>query len=93
MKSDRILAEEIKREDAATREFALGSIRSAVLRIDEIRQEMINAGLALKGGYITPQAALEWCDEFAPGCLGYIPHGSGLALPPKSREVRLHEPT
>jgi hypothetical protein len=39
---------------------------------------MINAGVALKAGTITPQEALDWVDEFAPGCLGYIPPASGL---------------
>jgi hypothetical protein len=59
-------------------DLTLGSIRSAVNRIDEIRQELINAGLALKAGYITPQQALDWAEEFAPGCVGYIPPLSGL---------------
>jgi hypothetical protein len=60
------------------REFVLGAIKSAIYRIDEIKQEMINAGVALKAGTITPQEALDWVDEFAPGCLGYIPPASGL---------------
>lgn len=60
-------------------DLTLGSIRSAVNRIDEIRQELINAGLALKGGYISPQQAIDWAEEFAPGCVGYIPPLSGLS--------------
>jgi hypothetical protein len=60
-------------------DLTLGSIRCAVNRIDEIRQELINAGLALKAGYITPQQALDWAEEFAPGCVGYIPSLSGLS--------------
>jgi hypothetical protein len=59
-------------------EFVLGAIKAALARIDEIRQEMINAGLALRAGYITPQMALDWSEEFAPGCLGFIPPQSGL---------------
>jgi hypothetical protein len=60
-------------------DLTLGSIRSAVNRIDEIRQELINAGLALKAGYISPQQAIDWAEEFAPGCVGYIPPLSGLS--------------
>ena len=61
-------------------EFVLASIKSAVHRIDEIRQELINAGLALKGRFITPQMALDWAEEFAPGCIGYVPPESGLKV-------------
>lgn len=61
-------------------EFALGAIKSAIYRVDEIKQEMINAGIALKTGTVTPQEALDWVEEFAPGCLGYIPPASGLVL-------------
>jgi hypothetical protein len=62
------------------REFVLGAVKSTVYRIDEIRQEVINAGLALKAGTITPQAAIDWVEEIAPGCLGYIPPSSGLVM-------------
>ena len=58
----------------------LGTVKSAILRIDEIRQELINAGIALKAGYITPQQALDWVEEYAPGCLGHVPPLSGLEL-------------
>lgn len=62
------------------RDFTLGVIKSAIYRIDEIKQEMINAGLALKAGTVTAQEAIDWVDEFAPGCLGYIPAASGLVV-------------
>jgi hypothetical protein len=62
------------------REFVLGAIRSTVYRIDEIRQEVINAGLALKAGTIAPQAAIDWVEEVAPGCLGYVPTTTGLKV-------------
>jgi hypothetical protein len=55
------------------REFALGAIKSTVYGFDEIRQEVINAGLALKAGTITPQEAIDCVEEIAPGCLGYVP--------------------
>jgi hypothetical protein len=61
-------------------EFVLGAIKSTVYRIDEIRQEVINAGLALKVGTITPQEAMDWVEEIAPGCLGYVPPTSGLKV-------------
>ncbi|MGY4570483.1 hypothetical protein [Bradyrhizobium sp. USDA 3256] len=61
-------------------QLVLGTIKGAILRIDEIRQELINAGVALKAGYITPQAALDWAEEHAPGCVGYIPPLTGLGI-------------
>ena len=67
-------------------DLTLGSIRCAINRIDEIRQELINAGLALKAGYISPQQALDWAEEFAPGCVGYIPPLSGLCIKQASVE-------
>ncbi|MBR0797307.1 hypothetical protein JQ615_18115 [Bradyrhizobium jicamae] len=67
-------------------QFVLGAIKGAILRIDEIRQELINAGLALKAGYITPQAALDWAEEHAPGCVSYMPPLSGLGV--KRTEAR-----
>jgi hypothetical protein len=48
--------------------------------VGEIKQEMINAGIALKAGTITAQGAIDWVEEYAPGCLGYIPPRTGLAL-------------
>jgi hypothetical protein len=61
-------------------EFVLGAVKSAILRIDEIRQELVNAGVALKAGFISPQQALDWAEECAPGCIGYVPPLSGLGL-------------
>jgi hypothetical protein len=61
-------------------EFVLGAVKSAILRIDEIRQELVNAGVALKVGFITPQQALDWAEEYAPGCVGYVPPLSGLGI-------------
>jgi hypothetical protein len=72
-----------RQQESSQADFALAAIKSAVLRLDEIRQELINAGLALKASYITPQMALDWAEEFAPGCLGYIPPQSGLTVPLK----------
>jgi hypothetical protein len=66
--------------DKAQVDLTLGAIRCAVNRIDEIRQELVNAGLSLKAGYLTPQQALDWAEEFAPGCVGYVPPLSGLRI-------------
>jgi len=36
---------------------------------------MLNAGTALKSGFITPQMALDWCEEYAPGASRRIHRG------------------
>ena len=82
-----IEADFLSRARVDTRQIALGAIKSAVLRVDEIRQEMINAGLSLKAGHITPQSALDWVETVAPGCLGYIPEMSGLVRSMASSEA------
>jgi hypothetical protein len=51
-----------------------------IYRIDEIRQEVINAVQSMKAGYITPQQAIDWIESVAPGCLGYIPPLTGLGI-------------
>jgi hypothetical protein len=61
-------------------EFVAGSAKSAIYRIDEIRQEVINAVQAMKAGFITPQQAIDWIESVAPGCLGYMPPLTGLGL-------------
>jgi hypothetical protein len=38
-----------------------------------IANEIDTAGSALKGGLISPETALEWVNEVAPGCIGYLP--------------------
>ena len=54
-------------------EFVLATLRSVSLRIRLIDNEVAAAGTALKGGFITPEAALDWVNEVAPGCVGYLP--------------------
>jgi hypothetical protein len=61
-------------------EFVLGSIKRAIHRVEEIRQEQMNAGTALKAGYLTPQDALDWAEEVAPSCVGFVPALSGLSV-------------
>ena len=59
--------------DRDRQEFVVASLRSASLRVRLIANEIDTAGVALKGGLITPEAALEWVNEAAPGCVGYLP--------------------
>jgi hypothetical protein len=54
-------------------EFVLATLRSVSLRIRLIDNEIAAAGTALKGGLISPEIALEWVNEVAPGCVGYLP--------------------
>jgi hypothetical protein len=54
-------------------EFVLATLRSVSLRIRLIDNEIAAAGTALKGGFISPEMALDWVEEVAPGCIGYLP--------------------
>jgi len=54
-------------------EFVLATLRSVSLRIRLIDNEIAAAGTALKGGFISPEMALKWVEEVAPGCVGYLP--------------------
>jgi hypothetical protein len=54
-------------------EFVLATLRSVSLRIRLIDNEIAAAGTALKGGLISPEIALEWVNEVAPSCVGYLP--------------------
>lgn len=56
------------------REFTLAAIRVALLRVRLIEYELEAAGVALKGDFISPQVALEWAQEAAPGCLCFVPN-------------------
>jgi hypothetical protein len=53
-------------------EFVLATLRCASLRIRLIDQEITSAGVALKGGLISSEMALEWVEEVAPGILGVV---------------------
>jgi hypothetical protein len=61
-------------------EFVAGAAKSLIYRIDEVRQEVINAVQAMKAGFLTPQQAIDWIEDVAPGWLGYIPPLTGLGL-------------
>ena len=55
------------------RDFVLASLRCTCLRVKLIDNELAAIGTALKGGFISPDTALEWAEEVAPGCVGFIP--------------------
>ena len=48
-------------------------LRCTCLRVKLIDNELAAIGTALKGGFISPEAALEWAEEVAPGCISFIP--------------------
>ena len=58
---------------ADRQEFVLATLRSVSLRVRLIDNEIAAAGTALKAGLISPETALEWVKEMAPGCVGYLP--------------------
>jgi hypothetical protein len=60
--------------DQSRRDFVLASLRCTCLRIKLIENEITAIGMALKGGLISPDLALEWAGEMAPGCIGFIPN-------------------
>ena len=57
----------------ASRTVVLASLRCTGLRVKLIENEITAIGVALKGGLISPDVALEWAEEVAPGCIGFDP--------------------
>ena len=55
------------------RDFVLAALRSTCMRVKLIDNELAMIGTALKGGFISPETALEWAEDVAPGCVSYIP--------------------
>jgi hypothetical protein len=51
------------------RELVLAALRTVVKRLDQIREEVVLAGVALSTGSIDPQTAIRWSETVAPGCL------------------------
>jgi len=64
---------ELVKDSESWREFVLAALRSTNLRVKLIDAELSAIGVALKGGFISPETALEWAEEVAPGCVGFIP--------------------
>ena len=60
-------------DETSRRDFVLAALRSTCLRVKLIENEITAIGTALGGGFITPDTALKWAEEVAPGCVGFIP--------------------
>ncbi|WP_338690426.1 hypothetical protein V5279_28975 [Bradyrhizobium sp. 26S5] len=56
----------------SNKQFVLAALRCTALRVQLIREEINVIGVALAGEMITPEAAIEWCDDVAPGCLEVV---------------------
>ncbi len=55
------------------RDFVLAALRTTCIRVKLIDNELAMIGTALKGGFISPETALEWAEDVAPGCVSFIP--------------------
>ena len=55
------------------KQFVLAELRYAHRRVATIAAELEVIGTALREDIITSDTALDWAEENAPGCLGYIP--------------------
>jgi len=55
------------------KQFVLAELRYAHRRVLTIAAELEVIGTALREDIITSDTALDWAEENAPGCLGYIP--------------------
>jgi hypothetical protein len=53
-------------------EFVLAALRCTSQRLKLIDHQVIQIGVALKRGLISPQRAIDWCEEVAPGCLDVV---------------------
>jgi hypothetical protein len=53
-------------------EFTLAALRCACLRVKLIDNELAAIGIALKGGFISPDTALAWAEDIAPGCIAVV---------------------
>jgi hypothetical protein len=53
-------------------EYLLAALRCTSQRLKLIDHEVIQIGVALKGGLISPQHAIAWCEQVAPGCLDVV---------------------
>ena len=51
------------------RELVPAALRTVCKRLEHIREEVCLAGVALSNGSIDPQAAIQWAEQVAPGCL------------------------
>ena len=61
------------RDQASRRQFVLASLRVTRDRVHLVMAEIDAIGTALREELISPDTALEWAQEVAPGCIGFIP--------------------
>jgi hypothetical protein len=73
-------------DQTSRRDFVLAALRSTCLRVKLIENEITAIGTVLKGGFSTPDTALEWAEEVAPGCVGFIPET--ISASPRRAAVR-----
>jgi len=59
-------------DEASRRDLVLGVLRCTCLRLKLIENEILTICTALRGGFISPDTALECAEEEAPGCIGFI---------------------
>lgn len=55
------------------KQFVLAELRYAQRRAQTLVAELELIGISLRDDIITSDTALDWAEENAPGCLGYIP--------------------
>jgi hypothetical protein len=67
------------KDQASCREFVLAALRCTCLRVRLVEKELEQIGTSLKEELISPNTALEWAEEVAPGCVGFIPTTVHLA--------------
>jgi hypothetical protein len=61
-------------------EVVLAALRTTSQRLKLIDSEIIELGIALKRGLISPQQAIDWSEEIAPGCLHVVAHTLGKKI-------------
>ena len=59
-------------DPVADAEYVLAALRCTSRRLKLINGQIIEIGVALSRGLISPQAAIDWCEEVAPGCIDLV---------------------
>jgi len=63
---------ETRLSPVSSTEFVLAALRCTSLRVRLIELEIIQIGIGLKHGLISPECAIDLCNEVAPGCLDVV---------------------
>jgi hypothetical protein len=73
----------------ADAEYVLAALRCTSRRLKLIDGQIIEIGVALSRGLISPQGAIDWCEEVAPGCIDLVSQTmEGTGDPPKPETSR-----